>query len=196
MRKQNHFAGCADFSLRLHCRAKGIPARLGPRSERKKAKGGRRDHTHREELEEALQPLERVDSHSQLSSSLRPCLEPQLEAGRGSRRVVHRQPRDLPPTRGRLLVGDALRPWGAAVDRQAAAGLSYGAQCRLGCVLRRCAPCDLQAALFWPMMFFGGTSYLLKLWFLDRMTLYYEQHREREEPPKKEAEAAMTPSSA
>ena len=23
---------------------------------------------------------------------------------------------------------------------------------------------------FWPMMFFGGTSYLLKLWFLDRMT--------------------------
>jgi hypothetical protein len=36
---------------------------------------------------------------------------------------------------------------------------------------------------FWPMMFFGGTSYLLKLWFLDRMTLYYEEHRERDEPP-------------
>jgi hypothetical protein len=48
----------------------------------------------------------------------------------------------------------------------------------------------------WPLMFFGGTSYLLKLWFLDRMTLYYEQHREREEPPKEEAEAATTPSSA
>jgi hypothetical protein len=49
---------------------------------------------------------------------------------------------------------------------------------------------------FWPMMFFGGTSYLLKLWFLDRMTFYYEEHREREEPPKEEAEAATTPSSA
>jgi len=46
-------------------------------------------------------------------------------------------------------------------------------------------------------MFFGGTSYLLKLWFLDRMTLYYEQHRKREESPKEEeAEAATTPSSA
>ena len=31
----------------------------------------------------------------------------------------------------------------------------------------------------WPLMFFGGISYLLKLWFLDRMTLYYEQHREK-----------------
>jgi hypothetical protein len=48
----------------------------------------------------------------------------------------------------------------------------------------------------WPLMFFGGTTYLLKLWFLDRMTYYYEQHREREEPPKKEAEAATPPSSA
>jgi hypothetical protein len=33
---------------------------------------------------------------------------------------------------------------------------------------------------FWPLMFFGGTSYLLKLWFLDRMTYYYEEHRGRE----------------
>ena len=49
---------------------------------------------------------------------------------------------------------------------------------------------------FWPLMFFGGTSYLLKLWFLDRMTLYYEKHREREEPRKEEAEAATTTSSS
>ena len=42
---------------------------------------------------------------------------------------------------------------------------------------------------FWPMMFFESTSYLLKLWFLDRMTLYYEKHRERDEPPKEEAES-------
>jgi hypothetical protein len=49
---------------------------------------------------------------------------------------------------------------------------------------------------FWPLMFFGGTSYLLKLWFLDRMTYYYEEHRGREELPKEEAEAATTPSSA
>ena len=48
----------------------------------------------------------------------------------------------------------------------------------------------------WPMMFCASSSYLLKLWFLDRMTLYYEQHREREEPAKEEAEAATTPSSS
>ena len=46
------------------------------------------------------------------------------------------------------------------------------------------------------MMFFGGTSYLLKLWFLDRMTLYYEKHRERDEPSKEETKAAATPSSS
>jgi hypothetical protein len=49
---------------------------------------------------------------------------------------------------------------------------------------------------FWPLMFFGGTSYLLKLWFLDRMTLFYEQHREREEPPEEEDKAATTTSSS
>ncbi|CAA9466253.1 MAG: hypothetical protein AVDCRST_MAG28-4115 [uncultured Rubrobacteraceae bacterium] len=31
---------------------------------------------------------------------------------------------------------------------------------------------------FWPTMFFGGTAFLLKLWYIDRMTFYYEQHRE------------------
>jgi hypothetical protein len=47
------------------------------------------------------------------------------------------------------------------------------------------------------LMFFGGTTYLLKLWFLDRMTLYYEKYREREEPSKEEeAEAATTTSSS
>ncbi len=35
---------------------------------------------------------------------------------------------------------------------------------------------------FWPMMFCGGSSYLLKMWFLDRMTLYYEEHHAQEEP--------------
>ncbi len=38
---------------------------------------------------------------------------------------------------------------------------------------------------FWPMMFCGGSSYLLKMWFLDRMTLYYEEHHERREPAEK-----------
>jgi hypothetical protein len=38
-------------------------------------------------------------------------------------------------------------------------------------------------------------SLLLKLWFLDRMTFYYEQHRQREESPE-EAEVATTPSSS
>jgi hypothetical protein len=53
----------------------------------------------------------------------------------------------FPPTPGRVLVGYALRPWGAAVDRQAAAGLSHGTQIRVGCVLHRCAARGLQAAL-------------------------------------------------
>jgi hypothetical protein len=48
---------------------------------------------------------------------------------------------------------------------------------------------------FWPMMFCAGSSFLLKLWFLDRMTFYYEQHRQREESPE-EAEVATTPSSS
>lgn len=47
----------------------------------------------------------------------------------------------------------------------------------------------------WPMMFYAGSSNLLKLWFLDRMTFYYEEHREREEPPG-EAEVAKPPPSA
>jgi hypothetical protein len=30
---------------------------------------------------------------------------------------------------------------------------------------------------FWPTMFFAGTAFLLKLWYIDRMTFYYEQRR-------------------
>ena len=163
---------------------------------RRAQKGKRRrrhGNTHPEELEAALQPLERVDSHPQLSSGLRPCLEPQLEARCGSRRVVHRQPRDLPPPEDdsswatRCVLGEQL--WIAKRRRDFpmalnAASAVFYAGALLATYKRR----------FWPMMFFGGTSYLLKLWFLDRMTLYYEQHREREEPPKEEA--ATTSSSA
>jgi hypothetical protein len=47
----------------------------------------------------------------------------------------------------------------------------------------------------WPMMFCAGPALLLKLWFLDRMTFYYEEHREREEPAE-EAKVATTPSSS
>jgi hypothetical protein len=93
-------------------------------------------------------------------------------------------------------VGDALCPWGTALDRQAAAGFSYGAQLRVGCVFAGALLAAYKRRL-WPLMFFGGTSYLLKLWFLDRMTLYYEKHREREEPPKEEeAKAATTTTSS
>ncbi len=31
----------------------------------------------------------------------------------------------------------------------------------------------------WPMVFCASTSLLLKLWYIDRMTFYYEQHRGR-----------------
>jgi hypothetical protein len=48
---------------------------------------------------------------------------------------------------------------------------------------------------FWQMMFYASSSNLLKLWFLDRMTLYHEQHREREKPPQ-EAKVATMPSSS
>jgi hypothetical protein len=34
---------------------------------------------------------------------------------------------------------------------------------------------------FWPMVFFASVALLLKLWYIDRMTFYYAQHREREE---------------
>jgi uncharacterized protein DUF6653 len=30
---------------------------------------------------------------------------------------------------------------------------------------------------FWPTMFFASTAFLLKLWYIDRMVSYYEQHR-------------------
>jgi hypothetical protein len=66
------------------------------------------------------------------------------------------------------------------MDDQAATGPAYGAQRRVGCVLCGGAPCSLQAA-FLPMMFCGGSSYLLKMWFLDRMTLYHEQEEPAEE---------------
>ena len=48
---------------------------------------------------------------------------------------------------------------------------------------------------FWPMMFCGGSSYLLKMWFLDRMTLYYEEHHERREPAEEAEIATTSPSS-
>ena len=47
----------------------------------------------------------------------------------------------------------------------------------------------------WPMMVCAGPSLLLKLWFCDRMTFYYEEHREREESAE-EAKVATTPSSS
>jgi hypothetical protein len=78
------------------------------------------------------------------------------------------------------------------VECQAAAGLSHGTQLRVGCVFYAGALLAAYKRRFWPLMFFGGTAYLLKLWFLDRKTLYYEIRREREEPPKEEqAEAKM-----
>ena len=45
------------------------------------------------------------------------------------------------------------------------------------------------------MMLCAGPSILLKLWFLDRMTFYYEEHSEREEPAE-EVKVATTPPSS
>ena len=30
---------------------------------------------------------------------------------------------------------------------------------------------------FWPMMLCASAAFLLKLWYIGRMTAYYEQHR-------------------
>jgi hypothetical protein len=35
---------------------------------------------------------------------------------------------------------------------------------------------------FWPMTLCAIVAYLLKLWYIDRMTFYYEQHRKQQEP--------------
>ncbi len=35
---------------------------------------------------------------------------------------------------------------------------------------------------FWPMTLCASAAYLLKLWYIDRMTFYYEQHRKQQEP--------------
>jgi hypothetical protein len=48
---------------------------------------------------------------------------------------------------------------------------------------------------FWPMMMCALPTLLLKLWFLDRMTFYYEENKEREVPTE-EAEVAATPTSS
>jgi len=32
---------------------------------------------------------------------------------------------------------------------------------------------------FWAMMFFGSTSFLLKMWFVDRVVILYDQHFKR-----------------
>ena len=45
------------------------------------------------------------------------------------------------------------------------------------------------------MVFFASVALLLKLWYIDRMTFYYEQHREREESPE-ETKGATTPSTS
>ncbi len=45
------------------------------------------------------------------------------------------------------------------------------------------------------MVFFASVALLLKLWYIDRMTFYYEQHREREESPE-EINGATTSSSS
>ena len=45
------------------------------------------------------------------------------------------------------------------------------------------------------MVFFASVALLLKLWYIDRMTFYYAQHREREELAQDAAFATTSPSS-
>ena len=91
-------------------------------------------------------------------------------------------------------MGDAQRARRAAVDGQATAGLPMALNAT-SAVFFVGALVTAYRRRLWPMMFYAGSSNLLKLWFLDRMTFYYEEHREREEPPG-EAEVAKPPPSA
>ena len=45
----------------------------------------------------------------------------------------------------------------------------------------------------WPLMFYASTAYLLKLWYIDRMTFYYEQHRKQEKRVETQATTSPTP---
>jgi hypothetical protein len=44
------------------------------------------------------------------------------------------------------------------------------------------------------MVFFASVALLLKLWYIDRMTFYYVQNREREEPAEDAGVAPTSPS--
>jgi hypothetical protein len=92
----NTTSGGSACAQRLHCWSNGMRAGRGLAPSEKR-KGGRRDHTHREELEAALKPLERVDTRPHLPPGLPPVVEPELEAGRGRSRVVRCQPKILAP---------------------------------------------------------------------------------------------------
>ena len=64
------------------------------------------------------------------------------EARCGSRRVAHRQPRDLPTTRGRLLMGDTLRArrqlWTAKRRRDFPMALNAASAVFAGALLAAC----------------------------------------------------------
>jgi hypothetical protein len=45
----------------------------------------------------------------------------------------------------------------------------------------------------WPLMFYASAAYLLKLWYIDRMTFYYEQHRKQEKRVETQATTSPPP---
>ena len=154
----------------------------------------RRGLTHRKELEAPLQPLERVDPHPHLPSGLPPLWNRSWKQGAAvaawfaANPVIFPAPEDDSSWATRGVLGEEL--WTAKRRRDIpmalnAASAVYFAGAILSAYRRR----------LWPMMVCAGPSLLLKLWFIDRMTFYYEEHKEREEPAKEEAEAASTPSS-
>jgi hypothetical protein len=101
--------------------------------------------------------------------------------------VIFREPEDDSSWATRSVLGEQL--WTATRRRDIpmalnAASAVFFAGALLGAYRRH----------FWPMMFCGGPSLLLKLWFLDRMTFYYEEHRGLV-PRAEEAEVAMMPTS-
>jgi hypothetical protein len=72
----------------------------------------------------------------------------------------------------RAVLGEELwtaeRPRDASTLLTGASGV-FGAGALLTAYKRR----------FWPMMFCASAAFLLKLWYIDRMTVYYERHKAR-----------------
>ena len=89
-------------------------------------------------------------------------------------------------------MGDARRARRGAVDGRAATGpflLLSGASA----TFFASGLLSAYERQLWPLMFYASAAYLLKLWYIDRMTFYYEQHRKQDKSVETQATTSPTP---